>query len=94
MDTIANVSIHRRLSFASTDGMAAKSQDAAFAFGSPRPGLVVQESDGQRQVQGKPAIQIECARLARSGRANGKDGVVSGKSAVDGHWGFAAVHSW
>ena len=29
-----------------------------------------------------------------SGPANGKDGVVSGKSAVDGHWGFAAVHSW
>lgn len=36
---------------------------------------VVQESDGQRQVQGKHAIQIECARLARSGRANGNGGV-------------------
>lgn len=42
---------------------------------SRRPLPVVKESDGQRQVQGKHAIQIECARLACSGRANGNGGV-------------------
>ena len=48
------------------------SHDPAFASGSSRPLPVVKESDGQRQVQGKPAIQIDYA-LARYGRANGND---------------------
>ena len=51
MDTIANVSIHRRLSFASTDGMAAKSQDAAFAFGSPRPFAAAPRSIREGQLK-------------------------------------------
>ena len=51
--------------------------------GSSRPLTGVQETDGQRPVQGKPAIPIECARLPRSGCVNGEDGVEPGKTPID-----------